>query len=337
MRHALLQVLACPSCRNGLSCVPETSVQGEVLSGSLECARCGQSFPIVNGIPRFVPAENYAASFGVQWNRFRLEQIDSDNLTRQSEQRFFSETGWTTDWMNGRWLLDVGCGSGRFLEIASRTSAQVVGVDLSNAVDAARETLASRPNVHVVQASIYDLPFRRDAFDGCYCIGVIQHTPDPARSLRALPAVLRPGGRIAVTVYERRRWTRFHSKYILRAITRRLDPTLLLSLVRFFMPVLFPLTDLLFRIPKLGRFFRFCIPVANYVEKCDLSWRQRYRWAVLDTFDMLSPAYDQPMTEPEVVAAMGGAGIGSLKRLPNPGVNVVGEKISAREATENAL
>ena len=334
MRHALLEVLACPRCQSRLACLAETSAGGEVLSGSLECAPCGQRFPIVNGIPRFVPAENYAASFGLQWNRFRLEQIDSDNFTRQSEQRFFSETEWTSDWMKGKWLLEVGCGSGRFLEVASRAPAQVVGVDLSNAVDAARQTLASRPNVHLVQASIYDLPFRRGAFDGCYCIGVIQHTPDPGRSLQALAPVLQPGGRIAVTVYERGRWTRFHAKYLLRTITRRMDPKLLLFLVRFFMPVLFPLTDLLFRIPKLGRVFRFCIPVANYVEKRDLSWRQRYRWAVLDTFDMLSPAYDQPMTESEVVAALGRAGIGGLKRLPNIGVNMVGEKSSVSAAVE---
>lgn len=335
MHRALLDILACPRCHGRLSCVGEKSgADGEIVSGTLECAPCSQSFPIVNGIPRFVPTQDYAASFGLQWNRFRLEQIDSDNLTRQSERRFYSETEWTPEWMKGKWLLEVGCGSGRFLEVASRTSAQVVGVDLSIAVDAARQTLASRPNVHLVQASIYELPFRREAFDGCYCIGVIQHTPDPARSLQALPSVLQPGGRIAVAVYERRPWTRFHGKYLLRPITRRMNARLLLFLVRLFMPVLFPLTDVLFRIPKLGRVFRFCIPVANYVEKPDLSWRQRYRWAVLDTFDMLSPAYDQPMTESEVVAALGAAGIGGVKRLDNIGVNIVGEKSAAPSAVE---
>ncbi len=92
------------------------------------------------------------------------------------------------------------------------------------------------------------------------------------------------------------------------------------------MPLLFPLTNVLFRIPKVGRVFRFCIPVANYVEKRDLTWRQRYQWAVLDTFDMLSPAYDRPMTEPEVVAGLASAGIGGLKRRDNRGINVVGEK-----------
>ncbi len=334
MRRNLLDILACPRCHGRLSCAATSEASGQIIAGTLDCAQCARSFPIVNGIPRFVPAEDYAASFGLQWNRFRLEQIDSDNRTRQSAQRFYSETGWTSEWMKNKWLLEVGCGSGRFLEVASRTPAQVVGVDLSAAVEAARETLGSRSNVHLLQASIYELPFRAEVFDGCYCIGVIQHTPDPVRSLQALPSVLRPGGPIAVAIYERRPWTRFHGKYLLRPLTRRMDPKLLLFLVRFFMPLLFPLTEVLFRIPKLGRFFRFGIPVANYVEKRDLTWRQRYRWAVLDTFDMLSPAYDQPMTEAEVVGALASAGIGGLKRLDNVGVNVVGEKIAVPSAVE---
>ena len=54
------------------------------------------------------------------------------------------------------------------------------------------------------------------------------------------------------------------------------------------MPVLFPITELLFRVPRLGRWFQFAIPVANYVHERQLSMAQRYRWAILDTFDMLA-------------------------------------------------
>ncbi len=89
MQRALLDILACPRCHGRLACAADVSAaDGDIVSGSLRCDPCAQSFPIVNSIPRFVPPENYAASFGLQWNRFRLEQIDSDNRTRQSEQRF---------------------------------------------------------------------------------------------------------------------------------------------------------------------------------------------------------------------------------------------------------
>jgi len=100
----------------------------------------------------------------------------------------------------------------------------------------------------------------------------------------------------------------------------------LLRAIRGLMPVLFPITEIAFRIPVAGKLFMFTIPVANYVHERDLSVRDRYRWAVLDTFDMLSPRYDQPQTQYQVEAALQDAGVVNLKRLANPGVNVVGER-----------
>lgn len=328
MRSGLLQRLICPHCLGELSCrVVEAGNDSTVETGELRCQACSRVYPVTRGIPRFVPAENYASSFGYQWTRFRREQIDSLNGTRQSERRLRSETGWMPESLKDKWILDAGCGAGRFLEVASRTAGcEVVGVDISEAVDAARETLADRANVHLVQASIFNLPFRAGSFDGVYCIGVIQHTPEPARALRSLANMVRDGGRIAVTIYERHRFTTFHSKYWIRPLTRRLRPERLLRLLTIAMPPAFVLTEALFRVPLLKRVFRFVIPVANYVEAPDLSMRQRYRWAILDTFDMLAPAYDNPQREREVAQILADAGIQDIARLANAGLNIVGRK-----------
>ena len=308
-------------------CVAEgRSPSGEIETGNLECQQCGKSYPIKGGIPRFVPEDNYAASFGYQWNRFRSQQIDSVNGTEISKKRFYSETGWTPDWLHGKWILDAGCGAGRFLDVASNNDCEVVGIDISNATDAARSTLVERKNVHLVQGSIYEMPFRQHAFDGCYSIGVIQHTPEPLRSVAALPRMIEAGGRIAVTIYERKPLTFLYSKYLLRPLTKRIDKTMLLRAIERSMRFLFPLTNVLFRVPLLNRVFAFAIPVANYVDEPALSSKQRYDWAILDTFDMLSPAYDQPQTEQEVTAALSGEGIIEISRLPNPGLNLVGRK-----------
>ena len=296
MRPKLLDRLVCPACQGALTC-RTTSVanDGDILEGDLACQACQAHYPVTRGIPRFVPSKNYAASFGYQWNRFRREQVDSENGMQQSEQRLRTETGWSPEWLQGKWVLDGGCGAGRFLEVASRMpGADVVGVDISEAVDAARETLGTRPNAHLVQASLFDLPFRRGSFDGAYCIGVIQHTPDPARAVRSLAGVLRPGGRVAITAYERRRFTMLYSKYWMRPLTRRLRPERLLALIKVMMPPAFVLSEVLFRIPVLGRGFQFILPVANYVHDPAMSMRQRYQWAILDTFDMLAPAFDIP-------------------------------------------
>ena len=323
----LLEVLACTRCGGDLSCVAtRTTDTGEIESGSLACRECGVKFPIESGVPRFVERDNYAASFGYQWNLFKSEQLDSVNGTRLSETRLFSETEWSPGWMNGKWILDAGCGAGRFLDVASQSGAEVVGIDISNAVDAARESLKDRPNVHFVQASIYELPFRQEAFDGCYCIGVIQHTPNPPDALRALGRVLRRGGRLAVTIYERKPWTLCNTKYLVRPFTKRMKKQTLLAMIRGAMPVLFPVTSMMFSLPLLGRVFNFAIPVANYTNERGLTRQQRYDWAILDMFDMLSPEYDQPQTYAEAEAALNSAGIIELRRLPNPGLNLVGSK-----------
>lgn len=327
MQIKLLDVLACPQCGGALTCTAiETDSAGEVLAGRLVCASAAHQFPIENGIPRFVARDNYAASFGFQWNRFKLEQIDSANGTNLSATRFYAETGWTKDWLRGKWVLDAGCGAGRFLDVAADSEAEVVGLDISSAIDAARANLAGRRNVHFVQASIYEPPFRPGAFGGCYCIGVVQHTPDPQETMRTLPRVLSPAGRIAITAYERKSWTRFYAKYLLRPLTKQLDKRKLLAGIKVVMPVLFPITSVLFRLPLAGRVFMFAIPIANYVHETTLTRKQRYAWAILDTFDMLSPQFDQPRTQQEVEEALSAAGVVDLQRLPNPGVNIVGAK-----------
>jgi 2-polyprenyl-3-methyl-5-hydroxy-6-metoxy-1,4-benzoquinol methylase len=327
MQTKLLKVLACPQCGGALSCTStEINHAGEVVAGRLDCASGRHMFPIEEAIPRFVPRDNYAASFGYQWNRFKLEQIDSANGTNLSAERFYSETRWTKEWLKDKWLLDAGCGAGRFLDVAANSEAEVVGLDISSAIDAARANLAGRKNVHFVQASIYEPPFRPGAFDGCYCIGVVQHTPDPQQTMRTLPRVLRPGGRIAITAYERKPWTMFYAKYLLRPLTKRADKQKLLRGIKRVMPVLFPLTNLLFRLPLVGRLFVFAIPVANYVHESALTPQLRYDWAILDTFDMLSPQYDQPRTRQEIEDALSSAGIVNLKRLDNGGLNIIGEK-----------
>jgi 2-polyprenyl-3-methyl-5-hydroxy-6-metoxy-1,4-benzoquinol methylase/uncharacterized protein YbaR (Trm112 family) len=332
MHKRLLDVLACPQCGRNLNLTKaETDKAGEVISGKLEC-EAAHGFPIEDGIPRFVPRDNYAASFGYQWNRFRSEQIDSVNGTSLSAARFYSETGWTKEWLRGKRILDAGCGAGRFLDVAADSEAEVFALDISSAIDAARANLSDHKNVHFVQASIYQPPFQTGAFDGCYCIGVIQHTPDPQQAMRTLPRLLGAGGRIAITAYERKPWTRLYAKYLLRSLTRRMDKQKLLSKIKTIMPVFFPLTNVLFKVPLAGRFFMFAIPIANYVNEPTLTKQQRYDWAVLDTFDMLSPQYDQPRTQREVEEALSDAGIINLTRLANSGLNIVGEKSSSEES-----
>ena len=302
MRRKLMEILAEPGTGAPLRLEVTRGDDETVEEGALVSAT--KRYPITGGIPRFVEPDNYAASFGKQWNAFREVQLDSANGASYSRRRFDAEVGWTDDDLRGKWLLDAGCGAGRFAEVSAARGANLVALDLSSAVDAAAKTLARFPNADVVQGSILDPPFRRGAFDFCYCIGVIQHTPDPPRAIRTLVDAVRPGGAFAFTMYGRRWYTKLYAKYLVRPLTKRMKPATLLAAIERTMPILFPLTNVLFRVPLLA----FMIPIANDPRMTELRREQRYKLAILDTFDMLAPAHDHPMTWQEMERELRAAG-----------------------------
>jgi SAM-dependent methyltransferase/uncharacterized protein YbaR (Trm112 family) len=304
MKVELLDVLCEPGTGAGLELVITEVCGTEVWTGNLHSLLTGKDYPIVHGVPRFVGDEDYTASFGLQWSRFSRVQLDSANGACYSRERFQQEVGWSEEELRGRWLLDCGCGSGRFAEVAAELGARVIALDYSVAVDATARNLARFPNVFCIQGDLLCPPIKPGTMDYAYSLGVLQHTPDPQAAMAKILSLLAPGGQFAFTVYARRWYTRFYSKYLLRPLTRRMPPERLLRVVEATMPVLFPATDFLFRLPMVGRVAQFMIPVANYVHKTEFSIEQRYQEAILDTFDMLSPAFDSPMTVDEVKSAL---------------------------------
>ena len=139
-------------------------------------------------------------AYGLQWNRFRIIRDEEDRAT------FFNRTRLSAADLDGKLILDAGCGMGRYLRVAAAGPArQIVGMDLSRAVVAARELTADLPGVSLVRADLLRLPFPTEAFDIIYSLGVLDHTPDPRRAFLGLARLLKPGGRLVVWVYERER------------------------------------------------------------------------------------------------------------------------------------
>jgi 2-polyprenyl-3-methyl-5-hydroxy-6-metoxy-1,4-benzoquinol methylase len=319
MKPWLSELLACPDCAGDrpLTLADAREDAGEILSGTLGCGACGGTWPVRDGIPRFVaPKDDYAATFGWQWRRWRAVQIDRLNGTRLSEDRLLRDTAWPRGWFRGRTILDVGCGAGRFADVMGALGARVVAVDLSAAVDACRETVAHHDGaVQVVQASLYALPLKRDAFDGVHCAGVIQHTPDPAHTMTALPPFLGPGGRLAYNFYERTPSGRLHLvKRALRLFTPCLPPAALLALCHGLVAVFFPLTLPLSRVRFVRYIIRF-LPIAA-THTPGLSVAQQYAWTLLDTFDWYSPRFERPQDHRAVAGLLRGLGLTDVEATP---------------------
>lgn len=285
------------------------------LQTQYRCVGCGLFIEIVNNIPRFVPRKNYAESFGLQWNQFKRTQIDSELGSSRSRDRFNEETQWTKRELENKLVLDAGCGSGRFSEIALSLGAHLIAIDFSSAVDAANKNLSGK-NASIIQGDLAKLPIANSSIDFIYCIGVLQHTSNPEQITQELLRCLKPGGELTLTFYENSSWhVKFYSKYLVRPLTKRIPVNLLLKLIVKSSGFWFPITSILFRLPSpLGRILRFMIPIANYVEFEYANKEDAKDEAILDTFDMLSPAYDRPIRKSEIRSWISNSGI-SVKEL----------------------
>jgi ubiquinone/menaquinone biosynthesis C-methylase UbiE/uncharacterized protein YbaR (Trm112 family) len=303
VRTEHLQYLACPACHSELEITQVANeTNGQIENGLLYCRGCQRTYPIVRFIPRFVPQDNYATTFGYQWTIHARTQYDSHNGTTISETRFFNETKWPRR-LEGETILEVGSGSGRFTEQAISTGAMVISLDYSSAVDANYQSNGHHSNVLIVQGSIYEMPFPKNYFDKVICIGVLQHTPNVKHSFMELPRYLKPGGNLVVDVYIRETGIMgsikhlMKLKYWVRPFTRRVPPEKLYGWVERYVRAVWPLTGHINHIPRIGRKFNFAVLlVADYRGAYPLSESQLEEWAILDTFDMLSPAYDRPQS-----------------------------------------
>lgn len=297
MRKDHVRFLVCPGCKSDLR-LSEITVTEDIYveTGQLICEQCKSEYPIIGHIPRFVPLQNYASSFGLEWGLHAKTQYDSYSGAKLSEKRFFEETKWPRN-LDGQLILEVGSGSGRFTEQAASTNAMVVSMDYSCAVEANYASNGKKDNVLILQADIYRMPFREEYFDKLFCFGVLQHTPDVHKSFLALPPPLKRGGEMAVDVYRKHTGIGrlLVTKYWIRPLIKWISPSLLYSITSKYVKFMWPISKLISKLPYGGT-INWALLVADYRGIYDLNEDILREWAILDTFDMLSPAYDIPQS-----------------------------------------
>lgn len=193
----------------------------EITGGDLLCLACGASYPIIDGVPRMLPAglggnaaelssikKHTQKNFGYEWLFYARHGWDYGSDKRYDPNRFAVEKDnfvrkalVDPEEFEGKLVLDAGCGNGRYSNQARALGAEVVGMDISNAVDAACANLADRPEAHIVQADIFNPPFRRNTFDRVFSLGVLMHTGNARKAFWSLIRFMKPGGTISMHLY----------------------------------------------------------------------------------------------------------------------------------------
>ncbi len=305
--------LRCPAHRLALA------AEGEAL---LTCAQ-GCRVPVVGEIPRFVRSDGYAAAFGRQWLTYRRTQLDSETGTPISRTRLERCLGAPLASLRGQSVLEAGCGAGRFTELLLGAGARVFACDLSRAVEANRENCRRWPEHFVCQADILDLPAADAAFDLVLCLGVIQHTPDPEATIRALAEKVNAGGRLVIDHYATphgaaRIAARFTPRALLRQALIRLPPAMATSVTTAITAAILPIHRLFWRPGAAARAARRVVrsasPVLDYYDRHpELGPSRLAEWARLDTHDALTDRYKHFRDAGQIRAAMESAGLSAIE------------------------
>jgi 2-polyprenyl-6-hydroxyphenyl methylase/3-demethylubiquinone-9 3-methyltransferase len=100
--------------------------------------------------------------------------------------------------LQGREVLDVGCGGGILSDAMARAGATTLGIDLASKslkVAQLHALEAQTPNVRYREVSVEDLARERPAsFDVVTCMEMLEHVPDPSAIVRACAELVKPGG-----------------------------------------------------------------------------------------------------------------------------------------------
>lgn len=318
MNKKYLKILCDPKTGEDLKLSVEKEINDEIIEGYLVSTT--NKYRILNGIPRFVFNEGYSDNFGWQWNKWAKIQFENQNIGKPMEghtsKMFYTITQFNNEDLRGKTVLDIGCGSGRFMDLLSEIDVDVIGIDYSNAIDVAKANLNGK-NSLFIQGDALQLPFKPNSIDYAYSIGVLHHTPAPQKGVQEAFNVLKKDGVFAISVYSKESSYNFLSVHIWRVI------------FKFFWPIFKHYPPLIYSrifgtlnhfLGKINRYLTY--PIKLFFPTIVL---KDLKWSILDTFDSITTSYQSGHTIYEVFNWFKISGFKEIE----PGnwrVNLIGKK-----------
>ncbi len=257
---------------------------------------------VIGGIPRFVNEGSYASLFGDQWKQYKKTQLDSYSGVPITETRLNRCLGELKDSLQGKLVLEAGCGAGRFTEVLLKKGATLVSSDLSSAAEVNIENFPASANHMVIKADINDMPFADESFDVVVCLGVIQHTPSPEQTIESLYKLVKKGGYLVIDHYNFVKSSFFRLASFYRYYLRKKPSSYTIpytrKLVKRYLPIHKKFAGSRFLTMLLNR----VSPVATYYRAFpQLNDKQQEEWALLDTHDGLTDWYKHLRSRKQII------------------------------------
>jgi SAM-dependent methyltransferase len=138
----------------------------------------------------------------------------NDAFARENDiDQYYAESGWAIRWIEGRRLkairslaqvspadrvIEVGCGGGHVLRLFP--DCELTGVDVSGEMLRKASRNLEGYRVTLLKGELHQLNLPEGGFDRVICTEVLEHVVDPEQLLSQMNRLLKPGGRIVVTL-----------------------------------------------------------------------------------------------------------------------------------------
>ncbi|HMK05280.1 MAG TPA: class I SAM-dependent methyltransferase [Ferruginibacter sp.] len=162
--------------------------------------------------------------FGEEWKKF---SVHNDESVKELRKEYFDIIDETIVNKN-TYMIDIGCGSGRWTDYFVDKAGFIEAIDPSDAIFVADRMLGAKTNVRITKASVDTIPWDDETFDFGMSIGVLHHIPDTKQALISCVKKIKKGGYFYVYLYYRfdnRGFlfkTAFYLSHLLRLVISRM-------------------------------------------------------------------------------------------------------------------
>ena len=249
-------------------------------------------------------------SFGKEWEKFSVHNEASVCELRKEYFDIIADNMVNKN----TYMIDIGCGSGRWTEYFTDKAGFIEAVDPSDAVLVADKMLGKKENVRITKASVDTIPWDDETFDFGMSIGVLHHIPNTRQALLDCVKKIRKGGYFYVYLYYR-----FDNRGILFKILFYISNVLRIIISRLPVPLKKAVCDVLAVIVywPLSRFAGLLnkmrmkklankIPLAAYANKPFYNMRN-------DCLDRFGTRLEKRFLRSEVEAMMTEAGLVDIR------------------------